>query len=1049
LKPKSTILWLIIGAAIIVFLVWRIGYYQHRGEGQKSATPAPSAQQAPEQGVEQAAKPGTEKVTEPSAEAGAEQIAGSTGEPGKMTRGQDRRHRRPGDRGQPGEPNALAEATEPNEVTKTAGEPNQLEAINLKDAEMKDIIPKLAQWTGKVIIPDNEVLKQKITIYSPTKLPRDEAIQLIYASLLAQGFIAEQTDKIIYLRPVKEARFGNVPTIAAQEPLAVIADKSQIVQKFFKLRNYSPTQLQKIILPMIPEHGYVTADESTSNLMVIDTVENLLRIQRIIDELDVPEAENTVTRIFEIREGDPAEIVQVLKILLEGRQKNRSQAGQVRGGGGGGGGGGNEAKGGPGKNEARATVVEISATESPLVLIPEPKRKWIIAKASSNDMNQVAEWLEKLDSKQPVQREQSLRKIEYADVVEVASQITQMIDKMPGSQIKASVMVQPLEKAGQIMIIGSKENREMIEKLIDEIDIPRDKLVTEHFKLKFADPEQLKTYIEELYAEQGDSGLPWWYRSQRRSTDEKEMVRVIAYTTLKQLTIIASAENIEKIRAQIAEWDQPINVQEVAPQIIELKNSDPVEMARLLTTLFTEEKERQRSIWDYYFDGGQQAKKKIVGPLYGQLTFEAVPQTKKIIVISKVPEAYEVVRELVKKLDGQEPAELPIVITLKYADAEDLCEQLNALLNETGTISTLRRSTQGLAPASIMDNTSGTSNTSNNQANKDNTNNPDYVTPWWNRAPNRVDRQMPTSNLIGRIRFIPVYRSKAILILTPPEFEESVRELVTELDKSALQVMVKAIVVEVDHNSVTSLGIKLATDPLALGVLGENALAALTAMTYAEQPGRAFAIDSSLNVSALVDLLVKHANAKILNQPTLWTKDNEEAYIFKGKQVAFIENVKTSTEGLSTQRNVVYRPVGVLLRVRPKITPEKAVDMTINIEISQVDPDRINNEISTSELKTTTHMIVDNGQTLLLSGILFQTDSQIETKVPLLGDIPLVGGLFRHEAAQLRNNELLVFITPNVMDEEAAEALTEINNSYKRMQSIVEELRQALEKDDM
>ena len=92
----------------------------------------------------------------------------------------------------------------------------------------------------------------------------------------------------------------------------------------------------------------------------------------------------------------------------------------------------------------------------------------------------------------------------------------------------------------------------------------------------------------------------------------------------------------------------------------------------------------------FYGDEAEQ-KKKIVGPLYGQLTFENVPETKKIIVISKIPEAYEIVEQLILDLDRQEMAEIPKVVVLKYADPEDLSERLNAMFNEPGTIAPIRR----------------------------------------------------------------------------------------------------------------------------------------------------------------------------------------------------------------------------------------------------------------------------------------------------------------------------------------------------------------------
>lgn len=915
-----------------------------------------------------------------------------------------------------------ADATDPNEPQE------QLEAVNLKDVEMKDIIPRLAEWTGKVIIPHPDVNKQKLTIYSSKKMPRKKALALIYAALQAKGFICEETDDIIYLKPIKEAKFGTVPTIPASEPLAMIENKSMIVQKFFKLNNYSPSQLRRIILPLLPEHGYISADESTNHVMVIDTVENLMRFQRIIEQLDVPEAKETVTETFTIQDGDPVEIVQLLQLFLGNEQSKKTKAPSDK-----------DKGGGP------ATSVVITSADNPIILIPVPKRKWIIAKASADDMIQIKTWIEKLDEKKAAEREWSLRKIEYADVRELASQIEQMLAQAPG-KLKANIMVQPLVKDRKIMIIGSAENREMIEQLIIDIDKPTEKFITEHFKLKHADPEVIKQNLDELYSESYVSSSSYggrrssYRRSRTRGPDDPDMVKVFAFATLNQVTVMCSEENMKGIIDQIKEWDKPIDVKKVLPLIIELKNSDPVKMTQLLTTLFTE-MEQNQSRYSFYFGGrGPRDKKKIVGPLYGQLTFEAVPETRKLIVISKIPEAYEVVKELVMKLDRQEPAELPMVVKLKYADSEELCDQLNAILNEPGTRASILRKRRGLSDYSAAggEPDSDDRNRNNNQSSST------ELVPWWNTGVARagIGQEMPISNIIGKIRFIPVYRSKAILVLSPSEYQESIRKMIEELDHPAKQVLIKAIIVEVNHDDLTSLGIQISSDPSAFGVIGENALTTLAKLTYQESyaraPGALITLETSLDPTILVDLLVKNAHARVLNQPTLWTKDNEEAEFFKGKYVPFLESTQTSAELTSLKETVKYRDVGLTLRVRPNITPENKVDMEINLIIDQVEPELLNNNIVTSKFMTTTNMIVDDGQTILISGILFQNESVIVTKVPLLGDIPLLGELFKHYDTQQTNTELLAFITPYVIDGNVADdtPLEELEKAKEKMMKI-------------
>jgi general secretion pathway protein D len=945
------------------------------------------------------------------------------------------------------EPEKAAENAEPNEAKESgkAGDPNDpMENLNLKDVEVKDIVKTIAEWTGKVVIPVDDAMKKKITIYSEKKLARSHALALIYSALREQGIVAEEKDIAIILRPIADMKQRSVPTVPDDVPLASLKNKDEVVQKFFKLKNYSPTQLEKVIQPLMPEHGYVSAIENTSHLVVIDTVGNLERVERIIDQLDVPETKETVTRTFEIQAGDPVEIVDLLNILVgEGelgkpsRPERRSSRPERRSD-------GDKSNGKKAESKPAPSVV-LGRTDTPIRLIPLPKRRWIIAKASAEDMVEIEGWIAELDEKKPDEREHQMVKVKFADVQELADQINNMIATMP---LRANVTVQALRRAKQVMIVGSAENREMVQQLVVEIDVPTEQFVTKHIPLKYADPEQVKKNLDELYTrfsyyESSSRYGSYSSRSYRgREASDPEFVRVIAYPTLKQITVIASAENMVKIEQQVAEWDIPIDITTVAPVIIELKNSDPVKMVDLLTRLFTET-ERRWSYMDYIFGRGG-VSKTMVGPLYGQLAFEAVPDTKKIIVQSKVAEGYAVVKKLVTELDREEMAEVPTVIILKYADPEDLSERLNAIFNEPGTNAPIRLSQRGLSEYSMTE-----TDESNRRPPSDgggggsgSTSRGEYRS-WWGQGYQRRMDEMPISNVIGRIRFVPDPRSKAILVLSPPEFVESIEGMIGDLDVYGRQVRVKAIVLEIDHRNLTSLGIQLASDPTAFGTLDENAISAMTELTLLEERG-SLTISGLTNITGLVDFLVKRINAKVLNQQTLWTKDNEEADFFRGQKVAFTTDLSVSGTGERVTSGIEFQRVGMTLRVRPNITPEKNVDMTVNLMISNRTSELVSGQPVRTEMDTTTTLIVEDAETIMLGGMLFQEDSRIERKIPLFGDIPLLGGLFRHYEVVEANTELLVFITPYVIDEETENmpsgTLEQMEGERDRLDRITKEL---------
>jgi general secretion pathway protein D len=984
---------------------------------------------------------------------------GERGFGGERRPGGRRRPRDPNDPNAPAEPNQPTEPNEPSEPI----DPNKImETINLKDVQMKDIIKKLAEWTGKVIIPADDAMNQKITIYSTKELPRTEAIVMIYTALRAKGIVAEHTGNVIELKPLKDIRLGPVPTVQADYALAMIENKKQVVQKFFKLHNYGPSQMAQVVKPLIGDYGYVSADETTGQLLVIDTVENLMRIERIIDQFDVPEAESTVTKIIPVKFGDPSEIVQMLKILLgesEGystmrynrfgrseRDRRGSESSSSPRPSGPGGGSPRPSD----SSKGEATSVTIESTRGPVVLIPEPRRKWIIAKASAEDMKQLEEWITKLDMEEPVQSEYEIVQLRYADPREIEDSVGDGFRDLPGMEFLPSILIEPLVETKQVIVFGRKDLREIVKKMIEEIDVPPGQFETRHFRLKYADPDQIKANIDELYGEEGlqsssrSRGYSPFYnpfsRRGQSSGTSSDVVKTISYITLNQVTVIASPENMIEIAAQIEKWDAPLDVNEVKPRIIELHNTDPVQMADLLSTLFSESSSgRGVSIYDIIFGRSTEEKQKIVGPLYGQLTFEAVPGTKKIIIISKIAEAYDVIEQLIRDLDKAEMGEVPKVVTLKYANPEDLAERLNAMFNEAGTTATIQRTDRGLSDYS-MDSDSGAG--SSGQTGQNTTNQGEYR-PWWTTGRQSLD-EMPISNVIGRIRFVPDPRTKSILILAPPEFMDNIVQLIDDLDIPGKQVMIKAVIMQIDHSNVTSLGLQLRSGEFS--DIGENVITIENSLNYLEEHGSFTFSSDMIGVNALIDFLVKKTNAKILNQQTLWTKDNEEAMFFKGKRVAFYTTATTSATAGNVQ-NFEFQQVGMTLRVRPSITPENNVDMIINVILSQLTADRENEQPVRTEMDTTTNMIVQHAQTLMLGGILFQTDSKVERKIPLLGDVPVAGGLFRHNNIIESNEELIVFITPYVIDkpdELLPETKAEIDSPLEKLETTREELEAIL-----
>jgi general secretion pathway protein D len=218
--------------------------------------------------------------------------------------------------------------------------------------------------------------------------------------------------------------------------------------------------------------------------------------------------------------------------------------------------------------------------------------------------------------------------------------------------------------------------------------------------------------------------------------------------------------------------------------------------------------------------------------------------------------------------------------------------------------------------------------------------------------------------------------------------------------------------------------------------LADGAIGGSTNVDFNRLFGGAFAVGgntfgqnlphANLNVSALLQLLMRKYHLTILLEPKLYTADNQEAEFFDGQDVPYQKQSQSSPEGTSLTRTFDYTAVGNRLRIRPHITQEGDVDLTVNLEISRIVPGETTlGNFLFDRRETTTHVILHDGQTVMLSGIVHQEESNDVRKLPLLGDIPLVGpALFRSTDKAKYNRELIAFITPRVVRRGAEQAGT-------------------------
>jgi general secretion pathway protein D len=306
--------------------------------------------------------------------------------------------------------------------------------------------------------------------------------------------------------------------------------------------------------------------------------------------------------------------------------------------------------------------------------------------------------------------------------------------------------------------------------------------------------------------------------------------------------------------------------------------------------------------------------------------------------------------------------------------------------------------------------------------------------------------------------FIQADPSTNSLIISAPEpLYRQVRAVIDQLDSRRAQVYVEAMIVEVDADRAAELGLqwqgisgkKGDTNIIGLGtnfgsgvnnILGASKLLAqgVTGLATADESqvnGLNFAvahqIGSRYTLGVLARALEANTGVNILSTPNLVTLDNEEAKIVVGQNVPFVTGTFTSTSsGTSNPFQTIERKdVGLVLRIRPQIGEGNTVRMTIFQESSAVlsttAAGTANAGPSTTKRSIESTVVVDDGDILVLGGLIEDNYTDTRSKVPLLGDIPVIGGLFRSENRSRKKTNLMVFLRPVVMrTQEAANQLS-------------------------
>ncbi|HUT73245.1 MAG TPA: type II secretion system secretin GspD [Armatimonadota bacterium] len=512
---------------------------------------------------------------------------------------------------------------------------------------------------------------------------------------------------------------------------------------------------------------------------------------------------------------------------------------------------------------------------------------------------------------------------------------------------------------------------------------------------------------------------------------------IIGNSASNTLVITDYASNIARL-LQVIEQVDSANAGQV--RVFPLAYADASDVASLLTQMFftaprgaaTTAGGAQLPGWQRRLLGAAAATS---GGRAGTATAaagQAVADTRtNAVLVSTSKERLEAIAEVIQSLDR--PVERQgnlTVVALERANATDVANALNQALggrasSAARTTTTTRTAQPTTRTTSASQRTGATTrafdDASSSRAEEPTSGSADSVVAQVAPPPAAAAAAAgaQSANVIelgGNVSVVAEPNTNSLIISAPPEYALLMKQLIAQLDQAPPQVLIEAIVAEVALDTERKLGFEwswtehrhLGNDDLT-GTVGTDLGAAQETLGF-----RYSIAGASLNT--LLHALATDDKVTILSTPRIFTSNNRPAEINISTQTPYVSSVRTTdtTETFSVQ----YLDVGVILTVTPQIAPDGTVTMQVTQEANELLGFQSFGTVqapTVARRSAQATIRVADGQTAILGGIISNNSRRLVSKVPVLGDLPLLGNLFRHSTVTNKRSELLVFLTPKVV----------------------------------
>ncbi len=907
-------------------------------------------------------------------------------------------------------------------------------SFNFTSDEIKNVLVWLSREADLAILAsENDIQGKKFALINLNDVTLDEVIENIKTVLARYNLTLVKSDSVFIVTTFENATVMNVPVKHIQADPEQVEMTDEIQTYIIQLENASASEQVNALKPLLNRHANIFADAMTNSLVITGVSSNVWRIVSILQVADEAERFPLQIAIIPLTYADAEAMEETLERVFENNEEDdKPPKGQV--------------DMDPDQiKQALEQGLSVPLVEGMVEVEGDSNSNSIILKATEDNLVILKEIVRHLDIAPTLQTEIRTYHLNYAPAEDVATTLEEVItgqstqssggryDRWDMEKIRAfrrergdsssmyqgivgTVNVSRNDRLNIVVVSSDPRNFSIIEKVINELDQEQTQEEIKMYFLEFANAEALAANLQDLF-EGGSAGQdrdrPWWERRDREPTQDGSFgvqgnVHIVFVPRLNTLIVSTASQNFPLIDDLIKKLDVNMPDQEWGTQIFYLKYADAENVANLLNTHYKgETSDSGRSRYDYYSpfsylrQRGGSTSAQTQGSLAGMVSAEPFVNLNAVIVSTGTKRNFEKIGEFIKQIDvptPEEQVEVTQTIRLEYATADAIAQVLaqvwqDAQSEDDGfSFSRFFRSTFSDEPTDI-------------------------------------------NSLHGKVTIFADPDTNSLVVTTRRRYLEQVRALIKQLDFVRGQVWIDIKILEVTLDETTKLGIEMAANEKRLGGIELGPGNPLIGDTNAQLGlGQEF---SGFNYSlatkeymALLHTLIRENKVETLSRPTLITRDSRPATWSSGRRIPYLQSVDTNSILGETATQPLFNydfidpPVGINIALTPYIARSQAGEngkRTIGLDITNISASNFIeftefNAPITEDNSLSVYIDIEDGQQLIVGGIIRKKHKQVENKVPILGDIPLLGRLFKSTETEVENTEIVFIITPTIVD---------------------------------